>query len=125
MMVGGWPVYLTLCFSVLAFPLAIVALAIGVRGRSRGAAFGLGGSAIVLGLVIMGLGVFGYFHGMALVDDALANASVASREALRARGQEESLQSVWIAIGGAIFPILCGAVAIVRGLSAKPDERPS
>lgn len=117
---GGFAMYGVLCCGGFAHVMAIVALGF-MFGKKRGAIIGTGAAALALGLVSMGVGVFGYLYGMSVAEDAVAFADPEMRDALLAQGRSEAINNVWFGACTCGIPALAGAIALVKGMLTKVE----
>jgi len=107
---GGWSVYLNLLLGPVGIVVGVVAMLV---SRHRGAGLATGGGAVLLGLLAGAVGLVGWLHGRATVDEVLVHVDPTSVEAMRAVGYEEASHAlVCGGIAGAL-PIAAGVLAIV------------
>ena len=118
---GGPSMYGLLCCALIGNPLALVAIAGAFVAKGRGTRIGLGAASVVVGGATVLAGIVAYLYWMGVMEDALAYADAAAREALYERGRQEALHNVWLGVGGGLVPLLLGGAALLRGLMTKPD----
>lgn len=122
---GGAPMYLVACTAVPAFGLALAALG-AMASSTRALPLGLGASALLFGLVTVGLGVVGYLWGVQQVEEALAYVALPPDETarLRAQGLAEADNNLWLGGIASILPLAAGALAVLRGVTMKTEGAP-
>lgn len=109
---------------MVTHPLAIAALATAFGRRHRALSLGLGAASVATAMAGLLLGALGYFLGMSLVESAVANADVESREMLMEVGRREAMVNVWCALASAAIPGLFGALALARGATLPKPGAP-
>jgi hypothetical protein len=115
---GGWPMWLILLFTGVGLTAGVVSLG-AARGR---AGVALGAGTLVVALMIVGAGLFGWQLGRAQTDAAVVYASPADVEVLRAQGYEESSHALVCGLAGAAIPLILGIAAIALSLSRASSE---
>jgi hypothetical protein len=114
---GGWPTYVVVLLGLVALAGAFGAIVIAATATTRGAAVAIAASALVLSLAPIAMGFVGYRIGLGLTEAAIAYADPESRDALRARGEEESFAN--IIVGGACtafpFGLALAAIGVAVG----------
>ena len=119
---GAW-VFVPLVLGGLGHLLGIASLVL-LRSGSRRALFGIGGLTLLFALITLGAGGIIYLISMAPSEAVIAAfEDPAARVMLFARARAEALVNVGLGFCGALFPLIAGAVAIVRGFMIDPKTR--
>lgn len=116
---GGATMWLALLCSLIGNPLALVAIVGAFVSKKRGWRLGLGGAALVFGVLTLMVGAAGYSYGMSQAEQAVLFAEPETRAALLAMGRHQALNNVWFGLCGALLPLVFGSIAIVRGALTK------
>ena len=118
---GGWTMYVITALGFLGLALAFASLA-SLFGPSRRVPIGVGLASLFIAVMALGMGVGGTVIGR-LPGSCPMNADAESRDLMRARGDEESDNNVWLGGIACMFPFLCGALAVACGLAMKDKPR--
>jgi hypothetical protein len=115
---GGSTMYLVLLFAIGAFGVAIAgAAAGGFAERARGRMFG--GLALLLAAATLGIGYYGYRHGLAMTQAAVRFADPSMAERLLAQGEKESAHNLTFGLYACVLPALLGAIMLARSAASQ------
>ena len=119
---GGWSMYPIACFGVIGVFMGLAALA-SMFASSRKMAIGLGISALLLGLMALGMGLVGTMQGRRTTEEAIVNVDPEFAEVIRVQGYEESDNNLVLGALACALPLLAGLLAVGRGLTMKEPEK--
>jgi hypothetical protein len=119
---GGSTMYLILLLATAGHIVMIAGPAAGgFSRRERGLLFGA--IALGIGLVTIAVGYYGYRHGLAMGERAIAFVSPDMRQRLLAQSEHEAARNFTFGLWACVLPSLVGAALLVRAgtLAASRD----
>ena len=111
------------CFGVVGALVALAAIA-SLFAPSRRLPIGVGLSAMIIGLMALGMGLFGTMQGRRVTEEAVANVDPELSELIRTQGYEESDNNLVLGGLASVLPLLVGMLAIGRGVTMKEATKP-
>jgi len=111
------------CFGVVGALVALAAMA-SIFASSRKIPIGFGLSAMIIGLMALGMGLFGTMQGRRVTEQAVISAPPEYAEMLRTQGYEESDNNLVLGGLASVLPLLVGMLAIGRGVTMKEATKP-
>lgn len=119
---GGWSMYPIACLGVVGAFIGFAALA-SMFASSRKLPIGLGLSALILGLMALGMSVFGTMQGRRATEEAVASVEPGYADEIRMQGYEESDNNLVLGALACALPLLAGLLAVGRGAMMKDPAK--
>ena len=119
---GGWSMYPIACLGLVGALMGLAALA-SMWTLSRKLPIGFGLSALILGLMAVGMGLFGTMLGRRTTEEAIAAVEPEYAAVIRVQGYEESDNNLVLGALACALPLLAGLLAVGRGLTMKEPKK--